>query len=344
MRRACLALASLWPLGCGTPGEPSVAPTSAAAHAASDASATSSAQPAPSALDAAEPAPVDVCAEAERAPKLPRPTDPRDLLFHVSRARAIPAEFPVSATSIWSPCSQVGAPPRRSDDLVCVPASYSHLNREALRAAAFESDAPANFSRTHDALPVGRDGKIGFKAMLDDAAAAGHTLRLRSGFRAYTMQSATFSGWVAAELAQGRTREYALRKVDASSARAGHSEHQLGTTADLVFARPNGAFYTGWTQETYAESPAMAWVAANAHRFGLVMSYDKDHEGASEYVWEPWHYRFVGAEAADLMKRCGWSTEQYLELRYGEDTTPRAEHASRSLVPSVTPTYTEKSR
>lgn len=247
----------------------------------------------------------------------------------MNRARAIPAEYPVSSTSIWSPCAPTPAPAKRTDDLVCIPARYSYRNREALRSVAFESDAPSSPSLTHDGLPVGRAGKVGFKALMDDAAAAGHTLTVRSGFRAYTMQSATFSGWVAAELAQGRSREYALRKVSASSARAGHSEHQLGTTADLVFARANGAVYDGWAQETIAESPAMTWVAANAHRFGLVMSYDKDHEAITEYVWEPWHYRFVGVAAADLMKRCGWTTEQYLDARYGEDGPSPVKRARR---------------
>lgn len=318
MRRAwLLPLASWWLLGCGAPGEPSTATV------ADEEPRAAMAEPPAPVTGEPEPPEVDVCDEARRAARPPRPTDPRDLLFHVSRTRAVPADFPVSATSVWSPCSYAAPPGKRTDDLVCVPVGYSFRNREALRAVAFESDAPPAPAATHDGLPIGHRGKIGFKAMIDAAGAAGHTLRLRSGFRGYMMQSATFSGWVAAELAQGRTREYALRKVDASSARAGHSEHQLGTTADLVFALPSGVVYDGWNPDTFAASPAMTWLAANAHRFGLVMSYDKDHEGVSEYVWEPWHYRFVGAETADLMKRCGWTPEQYLALRHDDDQPPR---------------------
>lgn len=317
MRRAWPPLASLWLLGCSAPGEPAAPVVEPA--------------PADAAPQRIEPAPPgDICEEVRRAPRLPRPEDPRDLLFHVNRARSIPADFPVASTSIWTPCAFTAPPQKRTDDLVCVPDGYSFRNREALRSVALESDAPASLATTHDGLPVGRAGKVGFKPMIDDARAAGHKLTLRSGFRGYAMQSATFSSWVAVELAQGRTREYALRKVAASSARAGHSEHQLGTTADLVYAQPNGLVYDGWDAETIAESPAMTWLSANAHRFGLVMSYDKDHEDVTEYVWEPWHYRFVGAESADLMKRCGWTTEQYLDLRYGDDAPQaRNDHPGR---------------
>lgn len=286
--------------------------------------------PAPAVPAQAE-APVDVCAEARRATPLPQPTDPRDLLFHVNRSRAVPSEYPISSTSIWSPCSFDPAPVKRADDLLCVPASYSHRNRESMRAIAFQSDAPPSFTTTFDGKTVGHAGKIGFRPLIDEAATLGHHLSLRSAFRAYAMQSATFSSWVAQEISQGRSREYALRKVGASSARAGHSEHQLGTTADLVYTQANGLVYDGWNAETIAESPAMTWVASNAHRFGLVMSYDRDHVDVTQYVWEPWHYRFVGVEAADLMKRCGWTTEQYLEIRYGEDPPPSLnDHPGRS--------------
>lgn len=321
MRAAWLSIGVLVVVGCGE-----ASPVSPVAPDAIDAPITVEAAPA-----RASSPPPDVCEEARRRPPVAAPTDPRDLLFHVNRALAVPSEFPISSTSVWSPCSFDPAPSKRKDDLTCVPGAYSFRNRESLRAVAFESEAPASPSTTFDGLPVGGNGKIGFKPLIDEAAAHGHRLLLRSGFRAYAMQSATFSSWVAQELAQGRSREYALRKVGASSARAGHSEHQLGTTADLVYAQPNGVVYDGWNAETIAESSAMTWVAANAHRFGLVMSYDREHAEITQYVWEPWHYRFVGVEAADLMKRCGWTTEQYLELRYGEDPPPSLnDHPGRS--------------
>lgn len=258
-----------------------------------------------------------------------QPTDPGDLLFYVNRWAAIPSNFPVSSTSIWTPCDP--GDPGIAHDLVCMPASYTYRGREALREVAFESDAPAEPATTFDGLPIGHHGKVGFKAMLDAARDDGHLLLVRSAFRSYAMQSATFSMWVAQEVASGRSREFALKKVSASSARAGHSEHQLGTTADLVFRTPQGTIYDGWDAEKMEASAPIQWVMKNAHRFGIVLTYDKDRVHVTQYVGEPWHYRFVGVTAANAMKECDLSTEEYLQARYGTGPLPPFEpHMSRS--------------
>jgi D-alanyl-D-alanine carboxypeptidase len=257
-----------------------------------------------------------------RAAEASAPTDASDLLFYVNRTHAIPSEFPVSSTSIWTPCAAEPQPSKAAHDLVCLPAAYTFRNREALRSVAFESDAPAEPTTTHDGLSVGRHGKVGFRALFDEAKSHGFDLYVRSGFRAYSTQSATFSMWVAQELAQGRSREDALRKVTGFSARAGHSEHQLGTTVDLVYRAENGVVYDGWDPSTIAASPAMTWVRANAHRFGVVLSYDEDRVDVTQYVYEPWHWRFVGVAAADAMHECSLSTEELLQARYGEPPPP----------------------
>ena len=259
------------------------------------------------------------------------PTDADDPLFYVNRTHAIPSEYPLSSTSVWTPCSWDPAPSAKKHDLLCLPGAYVFHAREALRRYAFESDAPAGRAETHDGLAVGRNGKIGFKPMLDAAREDGLDIFVRSGFRAYATQSATFAMWVAQELARGRSREDALRRVTRFSARAGHSEHQLGTTVDLVYRAENGVVYDGWDAETIAASPAMRWVKANAHRFGVVLTYDEGREEVTQYVWEPWHWRFVGVDAADAMHACGMSTEEYLQARYGEEPTePFVPHAGRN--------------
>ena len=250
------------------------------------------------------------------------PIDARDPLFYVNRTHAIPSEFPVSSTSIWTPCAAEPPPSKADHDLVCLPAAYTFRNREALRAVAFESDAPGEPAVTHDGRPVGRAGKVGFRALFDEAKTAGFDLYVRSGFRSYATQSATFAMWIAQELAQGRSREDALRKVTGFSARAGHSEHQLGTTVDLVYRAENGVVYDGWDAATIAASPAMRWVRQNAHRFGIVLSYDEDRVEVTQYVYEPWHWRFVGVSAADAMHECSLSTEEHLQARYGEPPPP----------------------
>jgi|GEM_PF-1485264 len=252
------------------------------------------------------------------------PTDPTSPLFHVNRWRAIPADFPVSAASPWTPCA--GPLPRldahRALDLLCLPRGASLHTPEALRGLAWDSPAPPGLALTHDGLPVGHRGYVGFRALLDAALAAGHELRVRSGFRPHASQGVIFRSWVAQEQQRGFAPVEAHRRAAASSARAGHSEHQLGTTADLVYREPGGQFYEGWDAPRIADSAPMRWAQANAHRFGLVLSYPRVSTRITQYVWEPWHYRFVGVEVADELHRCQTPLEAFFEARYQEPPPP----------------------
>ncbi|MFO0751489.1 MAG: D-alanyl-D-alanine carboxypeptidase family protein [Myxococcota bacterium] len=254
----------------------------------------------------------------------PRPTDAHDFLFYVNREFALPSAFPVSATSGWTPCSGGTAPGGVANDLVCLPDAYS-TQPVALRQPAWESDAPASPSVTADGKPVGHNGKIGFKAAFDAAVEEGAgELFAASCFRAYSTQEAVFSGYVADEMQGGVSEEDATIAASTYSAFPGHSEHQLATTCDLVYRKPNGqvsSFGRAVAQEMY-ESEPFRWLYANAHRFGLVLTYAHDRVDITQYVWEPWHWRFVGVEAADVMHRCALDTEELLNARYQAGPLP----------------------
>jgi D-alanyl-D-alanine carboxypeptidase len=75
----------------------------------------------------------------------------------------------------------------------------------------------------------------------------------------------------------------------------GHSEHQLGTTVDL--------------------SGGDAWLAANAHRFGFVVSFPADRSPRYTcYTSEPWHVRYFGADRAAEIAASGLSPREWLWL------------------------------
>ena len=323
LKPLAFALVSLGALSCRSEGPRPIETTPNAAIPVAAAPIVKSEEPAP---DAREALPARSCVPA----RAPIPVDADDPLFYVNRTHAIPSEYPLSSTSVWTPCSWDPAPSAKKHDFICLPAPYVFHAREALRRFAFESDAPAGMAETHDGLAVGREGKIGFKPLFDAARESGFELFVRSGFRPYATQGATFAMWVAQELGRGRSREDALRRVTRFSARAGHSEHQLGTTVDLVYKAENGVVYDGWNAETIAASAAIRWVKANAHRFGVVLTYDEGREEVTQYVWEPWHWRFVGVEAADAMHACGISTEEYLQARYGEEPEAFSPHSGRN--------------
>jgi D-alanyl-D-alanine carboxypeptidase len=81
------------------------------------------------------------------------------------------------------------------------------------------------------------------------------------------------------------------------SADQGFSEHQLGTSVDFTTSTLGGAL-----NEQFAGTPEYAWLLENAHRYGFILSYP---EGNQFYVFEPWHWRFVGEDLARDLKRDG---------------------------------------
>lgn len=258
----------------------------------------------------------------------PMPGDPAELLYYVNRWYSIASDYPISSTSTWLPC--YGGDPGVPHDLICVPAQHSTKDN-ALRQLAWHSDAPPTPTTTHDGLSVGHEGKIGYQAMFDAAAAeAGYDLFVLSGFRSYATQEATFNGHVNREVSGGLSYDEAVLEASTYSAQPGHSEHQLGTTADLTFRKPDGAIYPGLGQ-SMANYDAMRWVHENSHRFGIVLTYDKDKIATTQYVYEPWHHRFVGVEAADEMRRCMLNTEEFLAERYGVGPLPTYEAEDRIL-------------
>lgn len=253
------------------------------------------------------------CASPLLADLAARPTAGSDLLYYVNRSYEIPASYPISSTSKWDPCS--GTSPGVPHDLVCVPAPYNY-GRTSLRSVAFESAAPAALTKTFDGLPVGRAGKIGFKALIDAARDQGLRLLIRSGYRSYATQATVFESWVAEERAAGYTDSVARLRASTYSAQPGHSEHQLGTTADMTYADASGRVYEGWDELVMGANPAIRWMTDNAHRFGIVLTYGRDKVAVTQYQWEPWHFRFVGVEAADAMRACALNTEEFLAARY----------------------------
>jgi D-alanyl-D-alanine carboxypeptidase len=78
------------------------------------------------------------------------------------------------------------------------------------------------------------------------------------------------------------------------SADQGYSEHQLGTTVDFTTQA------IGQDLSLFEGSDAHNWLVANAHKYGFVMSYPKNNE---YYVYEPWHWRFVGRDLARDLNR-----------------------------------------
>lgn len=129
-----------------------------------------------------------------------------------------------------------------------------------------------------------------------------------SGYRTYAYQSSLFTQYMEEEQATHPdwTREQVVEQVLTYSARPGTSEHQTGLCLDLI-DRQDPAL-----DESFADLPAYSWLEQNAHKFGFILRFPKGKESVTGYSYEPWHYRFVGVEAATAIYRQGLTLEEYL--------------------------------
>jgi D-alanyl-D-alanine carboxypeptidase len=146
--------------------------------------------------------------------------------------------------------------------------------------------------------------------LLSAAEKEGLRFELQSAYRSFEYQERVFSGWVTA-----LGMDLALR----TSARPGHSEHQLGTALDLRSAGGPAP----WDLEDWASTPEGNWLQEKGWRFGFVMSYPEGKDEVTCYAYEPWHYRWLGRETASQIHSSGLTIREWLwRESESEDTLP----------------------
>ena len=82
----------------------------------------------------------------------------------------------------------------------------------------------------------------------------------------------------------------------------GCSEHETGLAFDVTTRSDNNDFET--TQQ-------FAWLSKHCWDYGFILRYPQGRESITGIAYEPWHYRYVGAEAAAEIRRNNWTLEEY---------------------------------
>lgn len=129
--------------------------------------------------------------------------------------------------------------------------------------------------------------------LLRDARRDDIELFIKSGYRSFDEQHNIKSAY---------TVTYGAGTANTFSADQGYSEHQLGTTVDFITTGING------TLEGFGNTEAYEWLLDNAYKYGFILSYP---EGNEYYIFEPWHWRFVGK---DLAKRLEVNDQGFYDL------------------------------
>lgn len=131
--------------------------------------------------------------------------------------------------------------------------------------------------------------------MVAEAAEAGVTLELASGYRPYDLQAQIYQ-------ANGGDNGQTV------SAPPGASEHQTGLAADF-----KGGDGTCRLQECFEDTEAGEWLAEHAFEYGFILRYPKGTLEITGYSYEPWHFRFVGTYLSEEIHEAGLTFEEYVE-------------------------------
>lgn len=143
--------------------------------------------------------------------------------------------------------------------------------------------------------------------MMDDCRAAGLSPLICSSYRTQEKQEQLFNAEVNALLAQGLSEEEAKETAGTAIAVPGTSEHQLGLAVDIVDINNQKL------DSSQEETPVQQWLMENSWNYGFILRYPSDKSEVTGIMYEPWHYRYVGKEAAEFIYENNICLEEYLE-------------------------------
>ncbi|MDN5709367.1 MAG: D-alanyl-D-alanine carboxypeptidase family protein [Planococcus sp. (in: firmicutes)] len=147
---------------------------------------------------------------------------------------------------------------------------------------------------------INATAKKALDAMIADAKKQSVILKITSSYRSYWYQNTLYNNYV---------KKHGKAKADRFSARPGHSEHQTGLAFDL-----GGVNQAHWFEESFADTKEGKWLASNAHKYGFHLRYQKGKEDITGYMFEPWHFRYIGEANATNIKASGKTLEEYFDI------------------------------
>ena len=133
-----------------------------------------------------------------------------------------------------------------------------------------------------------------FEEMASAIASEGLKIYAGSTYRSYNYQLGLYNRYVAQD---------GLANAETYSARAGYSEHQLGLAVDIL----NGKWsYLNETDKEYN------WLINNSYKYGYILRYPRNKEYVTGYVFEDWHFRYLGVELATKVYESNLTYDEYV--------------------------------
>lgn len=178
-----------------------------------------------------------------------------------------------------------------------------------------ETDYIVHKTETEDGFFVDKACADALKTMLADCRGAGGDPKIAAAYRTIDEQLELYDGEIQRRIDGGMTPDEATASVSLEIAVPGRSEHELGLAVDLVDAA------SPVMDASQAGTPTQQWLMKNAWRYGFILRYPEGGEEITGFTYQPWHYRYVGEEAASRIFSLNVTLEEYLSLFYNEEAT-----------------------
>ena len=136
--------------------------------------------------------------------------------------------------------------------------------------------------------------RISFEFLAKKAEEEGYNIRAVSTYRSYSYQTDLYNNYVTQD---------GVEEADKYSARAGFSEHQTGLAVDVDNRETDF--------NNFENTKEFHWMIENAHKYGFILRYPKEKEFITGYMYEPWHFRYVGVEIATYIYQNNLTYEEY---------------------------------
>lgn len=136
--------------------------------------------------------------------------------------------------------------------------------------------------------------KEAFEKMCEAALKDNITIYSGSAYRSYSYQEGLYNRYVAAN---------GFDNAETFSARAGYSEHQTGLATDVM--NKNLDFISKNDKE-------YDWLVNNSYKYGFILRYPEGKEKITGYMYEEWHFRYVGEEIANELYKLGITYDEYV--------------------------------
>lgn len=144
--------------------------------------------------------------------------------------------------------------------------------------------------------------------MMDDCRADGLSPLICSSYRSQATQQRLLNEKINDLTAQGYPQKQAESEAAKTVALPGTSEHQLGLALDIVDVDNQNL------DTSQENTPVQKWLKQNSWKYGFILRYPTNKSKITGIIYEPWHYRYVGKEAAKDIYNRGICLEEYLNM------------------------------